>query len=75
MKSQLLIDNQWVNAENDAQFKRLHPLNNSVVTEAASASVADAKKSADSAHVAFKTWRQSASDAVCCSKRLIFWKE
>jgi salicylaldehyde dehydrogenase len=59
MKSQLLIDNQWVNAENDAQFKRLHPLNNSVVTEAASASVADAKKSAESAHAAFKTWRQS----------------
>jgi salicylaldehyde dehydrogenase len=59
MKSQLLIDNQWVNAENDAKFDRLHALNNSVVTEAASASVSDAKKSADSAHAAFKTWRLS----------------
>jgi salicylaldehyde dehydrogenase len=60
MKSQLLIDNQWVNAENDAKFDRLHPMNNSVVTQAASASVVDAKKSADSAHAAFKTWRQTA---------------
>jgi salicylaldehyde dehydrogenase len=59
MKSQLLLDNQWVNAENDTKFERLHPLNNSVVTQSASASIADAKKSADSAHAAFKTWRLS----------------
>ena len=32
MKSQLLIDNQWVNAENDAKFERIHPVNNTVVT-------------------------------------------
>lgn len=59
MKSQLLIDNQWVNADNDAKFERRHPVTNALVTEAASASVADAKKSAASAHEAFKTWRLS----------------
>lgn len=59
MKSQLLIDNQWVNAQGDASFERRHPLNNSVVTQAASANVDDAKKAADSAHAAFKQWRQS----------------
>jgi salicylaldehyde dehydrogenase len=59
MKSQLLIDNQWVDAENNAKFERRHPVDNSVVTEAASASIADAKKAAESAHAAFKTWRQS----------------
>ena len=59
MKSQLLIDNLWVNAENDAKFERIHPVNNTVVTEASSASVADAKKSAESAHAAFKAWRNS----------------
>jgi len=45
MKAQLLIDNQWVNAENDAKFERRHPVSNALVTEASSASVADAKKS------------------------------
>lgn len=59
MKSQLLIDNKWVNAENGTTFERRNSLNNSVVTEAASASIIDAKKSAESAHTAFKTWRQS----------------
>ena len=33
MKSQLLIDNQWVNAENGTTFERRNSLNNSVVTE------------------------------------------
>ncbi len=59
MKSQLLIDNQWVTAENDAKFERRHPVDNSVVTEASSASVSDAIKSAESAHAAFKAWRNS----------------
>jgi salicylaldehyde dehydrogenase len=59
MKAQLLIDNQWVNAENDAKFERRHPVSNALVTEASSASVADAKKAAESAHAAFKAWRNS----------------
>jgi salicylaldehyde dehydrogenase len=59
MKSQLLIDNQWVNAQSDATFERIHPLSNAVVTEAASATIADANKAADSAQVAYLAWRQS----------------
>jgi salicylaldehyde dehydrogenase len=59
MKSQLLIDNQWVDAENGSTFERRHPVNDTLVTSAASASVADANKSANSAHAAYKTWRHS----------------
>jgi len=59
MKSQLLIDNGWVNAQGDATFERRHPLSNAVVTEAAAAGLDDAKKAAESAHAAYKTWRLS----------------
>jgi salicylaldehyde dehydrogenase len=59
MKSQLLINNQWVNAEHDASFERIHPTSNQVVTQAASASIADANKAADAAHTAFKSWKQT----------------
>ena len=59
MKTQLLHDHQWVNAENNASFERRHPVDNALVTEASSASVADATKSAESAHAAFKAWRNS----------------
>jgi salicylaldehyde dehydrogenase len=60
MKSQLLIDNEWINAENNSRFQRLHPITNAVVTDAASASIVDANKAADSAHTAFKSWRHCA---------------
>lgn len=59
MKSQLLIDNSWVNAQGDATFERRHPVSNDVVTEAAAAGIDDAKKAAESAHAAYKTWRLS----------------
>lgn len=59
MKSQLLIDNSWVNAQGDATFERRHPVSNDVVTEAAAAGIEDAKKAAESAHAAYKTWRLS----------------
>jgi salicylaldehyde dehydrogenase len=59
MGSKLLIDNQWVNAENNATFERRHPVNNSLTSTASSASVADAMKAAESAHIAFKAWRNS----------------
>lgn len=59
MKSQLLIDNGWVNAQGDATFERRHPVSNAVVTEAAAAGIDDAKKAAESAHAAYKTWRLS----------------
>lgn len=59
MKSQLLIDNSWVNAQGDTTFERRHPVSNDVVTEAAAAGIDDAKKAAESAHAAYKTWRLS----------------
>ena len=59
MQSQLLIDNQWVDAENGAKFERRHPTTNALVTEASAASVADAHRAAESAHKAFKAWRLS----------------
>lgn len=59
MKSQLLIDNDWVNAQGGATFERRHPVSNAIVTEAAAAGIDDAKKAAESAHAAYKTWRLS----------------
>ena len=59
MKSQLLIDNDWVNAQDGATFERRHPVSNAMITEAAAASIHDAKKAADSAQAAYKTWRLS----------------
>ena len=59
MKSQLLIDNDWVNAQDGATFERRHPVSNAMITEAAAASIHDAKKAADSAQAANKTWRLS----------------
>lgn len=59
MKSQLLIDNDWVNALGDATFERRHPISNALITEAAAASVEDAKKAAESAQAAYKVWRLS----------------
>ncbi|MDD0813192.1 aldehyde dehydrogenase [Curvibacter sp. HBC28] len=59
MKSQLLIDNDWVNALGDATFERRHPISNALITEAAAASVEDAKKAAESAQAAYKAWRLS----------------
>ncbi len=60
MTAQLLINNEWVNAQDNATFERRHPISNALVSEAASASLTDAKRAADSAHAAFKTWRNSA---------------
>jgi salicylaldehyde dehydrogenase len=57
MKSQLLLDNQWVDAEGGATFERRHPVSNVLVSQASSAGVADANKAAASAHTAFKSWR------------------
>ena len=34
MKSQLLIDNDWVNAQDGATFERRHPVSNAMITEA-----------------------------------------
>lgn len=59
MKSQLLIDNDWVNAQGSATFERRHPVTNVLITEAAAAGIEDARMAADSAHAAYKKWRLS----------------
>lgn len=59
MKSHLLIDNDWVNAQDGVTFERRHPVSNALITEAAAASIDDAKKAAESAQAAYKTWRLS----------------
>lgn len=60
LQSQILIDNQWVNASNGAQFERRHPVSNEVITQSAAAGVVDAKLAAESAAAAYKTWKRSA---------------
>ena len=59
METQILIDNEWRAAANGETFERRHPVTNSLVTRAAAGGVADAVRAADSAGVAFKTWRRS----------------
>lgn len=59
MKSQLLIDNKWIDAQDGSVFERRHPVSDALTTQAASASVLDANLAADSAHAAFKAWRKS----------------
>jgi len=59
METQLLIDNQWRAAVNGGTFERRHPTTNELVTRAAAGGVADAANAAESAHVAFQSWRRS----------------
>jgi len=41
MEAKLLIDNQWIDAQDGAVFERLHPVSQEVVTLAAAAGIAD----------------------------------
>jgi acyl-CoA reductase-like NAD-dependent aldehyde dehydrogenase len=59
METQLLIDNQARGATGGATFERRHPGTGELVTRAAAGTVQDAVAAADSAAVAFKTWRLS----------------
>ncbi|WP_027854903.1 aldehyde dehydrogenase [Marinobacterium litorale] len=58
-KIALLVGGQERHAEQKALFQRRNPLSEEVVTEAAAASVADAKAAATSAAQAFKHWSAS----------------
>ena len=55
MKTQLIINNEAVDASNGATFERLNSLTGKLVTQGAAATVADANKAADTAATAFKT--------------------
>lgn len=59
MEVQLLIDNQHGPAGNGKTFERRNPISGNVVTTAAAAGVADARRAAASAGEAFKTWSQT----------------
>ena len=56
MKSTLIIDNKMVGAANGATFDRADPITGSVVTQAAAATVEDARAAVESAARAFPAW-------------------
>ena len=56
MKTTLLIDNRECPALNGATFQRCSPITGEVVTQAAAATVADARRAVESAAAALPTW-------------------
>ena len=59
MQTELLIDNQARAASSNATFERLHPTSGDVVTRAAAGTVQDAVAAADSASLAYQSWKNS----------------
>lgn len=53
---QLLIHGQSVDASNQATFERISPIDGSVASKAAAATLEDVDRAIDSAHQAFKVW-------------------
>lgn len=59
----LFINGQHLPAENDRRFGRQNPVTGEVVTEAAAASLADAKAAVDAAAAAFPSWSETGPGA------------
>ena len=59
MKTQLIINNEAVDASNGATFERLNSLTGNVVSQGAAATIDDANKAAETAAIAFKTWSET----------------
>jgi salicylaldehyde dehydrogenase len=59
MKTQLIINNEAVDASSGATFERINSLTCKVVSQGAAATVEDANRAADSAAIAFKTWSET----------------
>jgi acyl-CoA reductase-like NAD-dependent aldehyde dehydrogenase len=59
MEVHLLIDNRQVSADSGKTFERRNPVSGAVVTTSAAAGVEDARRAADSAGTAFKTWSKT----------------
>ena len=57
---QLLIHGQSVDASNQATFERISPIDGSVATKAAAATLEDVDRAIDSAQQAFKVWSKLA---------------
>lgn len=56
MKTSLIIDNKEVPASNGGTFQRLSPITGEMVTEAAAATLDDARRAIDAAAAAFPAW-------------------
>jgi|TARA_R110002096_G_scaffold379_6_gene2323 salicylaldehyde dehydrogenase len=59
MKTQLIINNEAVDASSGATFERLNSVTGKVVTQGAAATIEDANRAADTAAIAFKTWSET----------------
>ncbi|MEH6502878.1 MAG: aldehyde dehydrogenase [Cycloclasticus sp.] len=59
MKTQLIINNETVDASSGATFERINSLTGKVVSQGAAATIEDANRAADSAAIAFKTWSET----------------
>jgi acyl-CoA reductase-like NAD-dependent aldehyde dehydrogenase len=59
MQTELLIDNEARSASSNATFERRHPTTGDMVTRAAAGTVQDAIAAADSAGLAYKSWKNS----------------
>jgi len=59
METQLIINNEAINASNGATFERLNSVTGELVTQGAAATVEDANRAADTAAIAFKTWSET----------------
>lgn len=55
----LLIDGQWVEAENHATFETHNPANNELLAVCADASASDVDKAVNAAQKAFETWSKT----------------
>jgi acyl-CoA reductase-like NAD-dependent aldehyde dehydrogenase len=60
MQTELLIDNESRAASSQATFERRHPTTGNVVTRAAAGTARDAVAAADSAALAYQSWKNSA---------------
>jgi salicylaldehyde dehydrogenase len=59
MKTQLIINNEAVDASSGATFERINSLTGKIVSQGAAATVEDANRAADTAAIAFKTWSET----------------
>ena len=59
----LFINGQHIPAQDDRRFARANPVTGEVVTEAAAASLADAKAAVDAAAAAFPSWSETGPGA------------
>ena len=62
-ETKLLIGGEYIQAEHGATYERRNPLDGSVATRAAAATVADAVRAVEAAQAAFATWSETGPNA------------